>query len=316
MDGLVTSCKSLCLQKVNPWLIQQIITVSWENREKLNQTASHAEICGGYIQHQKCSSETSLSHSKHLGYLLGQSAVTLLPIPHDRDPKNPSPRSGTPKAAPGKPHPEAERAKSKDMDLIPLRFPSFQSIQQDYPKASKKPCQCLLLAMLCAKFFPEPYSPGMVKDIKSPHVSHFILKLPCKIPFTSKPQATAETQAVKLQQLQAAALELLLPAQLLGRPRAGQDARGEFSARNAGHRWATCQHKWFEALSHFWRVQRVVLSWSELPPQQLSPSHRESLALTFNCCLLNLVSTGSVKILGIPADKSTQPHNFMHSAVT
>lgn len=66
-----------------------------------------------------------------------------------------------------------------------------------------------------------------------------------------------------------------------------------------------CQHKWFGALSHFWGIQRAVLSWSELPPQPLSTSYRESLALTFNGCLLNLVSRGPVKILGIPADKTT-----------
>lgn len=308
MDGLVTSCKSLCLQKVNPWLIQQIITVSWENGEKLNQTVSHAEICGSYIHHQKSNrvlfKDSSLSHSKPLGHLLGQGTVTLLPIPHDRDPKNPSPRSGTPKAAPGNPHPEAEWAKSRHGPHSP-QVPQPPKHPTGLCQSLKETSWCLLSAMFCAKLFLEPYPLGRVKDIKFPRVSHFRLKLPCKIPFMSKPQATAEAQAVKLQQLQATAMEVLLPAQLLGRPRAGQDSRRAFSARHTGHRWATCQHKWFGALSHFWRIQRVVLSWSELPPQQLSRSHRESLALTFNCSLINLVSIRSVKILDIPADKTS-----------
>lgn len=56
---------------------------------------SHAEICGSYIQYQKSntvlSKDSSLSHSKNLGHLLGQGTVTLLPIPHDSILKIPLP---------------------------------------------------------------------------------------------------------------------------------------------------------------------------------------------------------------------------------
>lgn len=121
-------------------MIQQRIKVSWENGEKLKQIASHAEICGSYIQLQKSNTvlfqDSSLSHSKHLGHLLGQGTAILLPVPPDRILKI-FPKSGTPKAAPGKPHHQAEWEKCKDMYLNPLKFPS---LQQDYPKALNKPC--------------------------------------------------------------------------------------------------------------------------------------------------------------------------------
>jgi len=117
---------------------------------------------------------------------------------------------------PGKHHAKAEQAKSNDMVLIFLKPLS----QQEYLKASNRSISKPQRKLAASYHLPCPVHSSSSSStswgplrMQFPHVSHFILKLPYKNPFMSKPQATAKTQAVKLHQLQITAIDLLLPAQ-------------------------------------------------------------------------------------------------------
>lgn len=78
----------------------------------------------------------------------------------------------------------------------------------------RKMCYSLLCPM---QFCLELYLPDTMKNIISPYLC-FILKLPYKIPFMNKHQASAKAQAVKLHQLQITNMKLSSQQALLLAP--------------------------------------------------------------------------------------------------
>lgn len=165
-------------------MIQQITKVSWENGETLNQTVSHAEISGSNIQHQKSNTvlfkDSFLSHSKHLGHLLGQGTVPLPPIPHDSVLKIPLPGVPPQRQLLVSPTPRQSEQKVKTWPSFPSSYPASKASNRIIPKPQRNlvDASCWPRSVQSSSLSP---TPGGCKGYHFPMLHISYLNCPVKL---------------------------------------------------------------------------------------------------------------------------------------